>query len=170
MFTKKIIIITTVLLAFAGLTLAQGGAQGQPPAGEPPQGQSQGAPQDNRSTAKFDYGPVFEAIDKNKDGKILKDEWMAAGLSQHTYDNLFIKMLDVNKDLSVTKEEFTASSPQFEVDTNKDGKVSLEEYVAANNGRAALMSSGGASAPPPTNHGGAGGEPPQGGAGPAATK
>lgn len=150
MFNSKIIIIASVFLAFAGTLMAQGGAQSQPPSGKPSG--------DHRDTVKFDYGPVFEAIDTNEDGQILKDEWMAAGLSQHTYDHLFTIMLDVDKDLAVTKEEFTASSPQFEVDTDKDGKVSLEEYVAANNGRAALMKSGGASAPPPTNHGGAAGQ------------
>jgi hypothetical protein len=147
----KIIGATIICLTFACTVLVQGGAQGQAPAGGPAQ--------DHKSTAKFDYGPVFEALDKNHDGKVTKEEWLASGLSQFTYDNLFVKTLDTNKDGVVTKDEFTASSPQFEVDTNKDGKVSVEEYIAANNGREAIMKAGG-SAPKPTDHGAQGGSVP----------
>ena len=91
---------------------------------------------------KFNYGPVYDAMDKNKDGKVNKEEWLASGLVQHTYDNLFIH-IDGNSDLIITKDEFTSSSPGFEVDANKDGKVSLEEYVKANNNQAALATSNG---------------------------
>jgi len=156
MHINKIIGITITCLAFAGTALGQGG----------PQGQASGDAAPNHNVpAKFDYGPVFDALDTNHDGKVAKEEWLASGLSQHTYDNLFIKMIDTNKDLVINKTEFTASSPQFEVDTDKDGKVSLREYIAANNGREAIMKASGGSTPPATDHGGA-----QGGAAPAAQK
>jgi hypothetical protein len=64
-------------------------------------------------------------------------------------------MLDGNKDLILTKVEFTSSSPIFEVDTNKDGNVSLEEFVEANKKAAANMSSGGQGAPGGAAPGGA---------------
>jgi hypothetical protein len=109
----------------------------------------------NNQAVKLDYGPVFDTLDADHDGSVTRSEWFAGGLSEHTFEHLFSIMLDVDKDGTVDKEEFTASSPQFEVDTDQDGNVSLAEYVTANNGRAALMSSRGDSTPPPTDHGGA---------------
>lgn len=96
---------------------------------------SPGLSEDN-SVVKYDYGPVYAAMDQNNDGEVDKEEWFAAGLVQHTYDYLF-QQLDKNTDLVVTESEFTRSSPAFEVDANKDGMVSLEEYVEANNKEAA---------------------------------
>jgi len=151
---EKVIGITVVCLALAGTAMAQGGSpQGQAPAGGAPQAQSSGP--------KLDFGPVYDAMDKNKDGKVAKDEWLGSGMTQDSYDKLFTQMLDGNKDLILTKAEFTSSSPMFEVDTNKDGKASLEEFVEANKKAAANMSSGGQGAP-----GGAPGGAAPGGAGP----
>jgi hypothetical protein len=151
----KVFGVMIICSTFAAVAMEPGSSQGQTPGGQgqPPAGTAQ----DHKSMAKFDYGTVFEALDKNHDGKVTKDEWLASGLSQFTYDNLFDKTLDGNKDGVVTKDEFIASSPQFEVDTNKDGKVSLEEYIAANNGREAIMNVGRGAAPPPTDHGAQGG-------------
>jgi hypothetical protein len=139
---QKVLGITVVCLALAAPVMAQ---QGQAPAGGAPQGQAPagGAPQGQGSGTKYDYGPVYDAIDKNKDGKVNKEEWLASGMTQDSYDKLFTQMLDANKDLVLTKAEFTSSSPIFEVDTNKDGKVTLEEFVAANKKAAANMSAGG---------------------------
>ena len=108
-------------------------------------------------------------MDKNKDGKVAKEEWLASGMNQDSYDRLFTQMLDSNKDLILTKAEFTASKPIFEVDTNKDGKVSVEEFAEANKKAAANMSSGGQGGAPGGAPGGAQGGPP-GGAAPAAPK
>ena len=101
-------------------------------------------------------------------GKVAKEEWLASGMTQDSYDRLFTQMLDTNKDLILTKAEFTASKPIFEVDSNKDGKVTLEEFAEANKKAAANMGSGGQGGPGGAP-GGAQGAPP-GGAAPAAPK
>jgi hypothetical protein len=158
---EKVICITVVSLALAGTAIAQGGPQqGLAPAG--------GAPQAKSSGPKLDYGPVYDAMDKNKDGKVAKDEWLGSGMTQDSYDKLFTQMLDGNKDLILTKAEFTSSSPIFEVDANKDGKVSLEEFVEANKKAAANMNSGGLGAPGGAPGGSAPGGGAPGGAPPAA--
>jgi hypothetical protein len=144
---QKIIGITVICLAFACSALAQGTPQGQAPAG-------------GGANDKLDFGPVYDAMDKNKDGKVAKEEWLASGMNQDSYDRLFTQMLDSNKDLILTKAEFTASKPIFEVDTNKDGKASLQEFVDANKNAAANMAAGGQGGAP----GGVPGGGPQGGA------
>jgi hypothetical protein len=163
---KKIIGITVICLAFACSALAQGAPQGQAPGGapqgQPPAGGQGGAP-GGGANDKLDFGPVYDAMDKNKDGKVAKEEWLASGMNQDSYDRLFTQMLDSNKDLILTKAEFTASKPIFEVDTNKDGKVSLQEFADANKNAAANMSSGGQGGAP----GGAPQRPAPGGAAPA---
>lgn len=166
---KKIIGITVICLAFACSALAQGAPQGQAPVGAP-QGQAPGG-QGGGANDKLDFGPVYDAMDKNKDGKVAKDEWLASGMNQDSYDRLFTQMLDSNKDLILTKAEFTASKPIFEVDTDKDGKVTLKEFADANKKAAENMGSGGqGGAPGGAAPGGApqGGAP--GGAAPAAPK
>jgi hypothetical protein len=91
-------------------------AQPAPPPGAPPGGPAASGPKPDMSVA-------FNEIDTNKDGVIDKTEWFAAGLSQISYDGLFKNMLDSNKDGKITLAEFTASTPMFEIDLNKDGKV-----------------------------------------------
>ena len=149
---QKVIGITIICLAFAGLALAQGG---------PPQGQAPGgAPQGQESGAKVDMGPAFDSMDISKDGKVNKEEWEASGMPEGSYDTLF-QMLDGDKDGVISKNELGA--PLFDVDTNKDGKCSLEEYVTANKSAAANMGSEGRGGPPGGDRGGsAGGNPPGG--------
>ena len=141
---QKVLVITIICLAIACPVLAQQvGIQGQP-AGDQPQGQAPGgAPQGNSSNANLDFGPAYDAMDKDKDGKVAKEEWLASGMNQDSYNKLFTEMLDGNKDLIITKAEFTSSKPLFEVDTNKDGKVSLQEFVDANKKAVKSMGSGG---------------------------
>lgn len=114
----KIIGITIIHLAIAGLALAQGA--------HPPQGQKD----TKGGGSTLDMSPAFNSMDKDKDGKITKEEFLATGMTQSMYDNLFATMLDGNKDGVLTENELGA--PRFDVDTDKDGKCSLEEYVTAN--------------------------------------
>jgi|WetSurMetagenome_2_1015567.scaffolds.fasta_scaffold184793_1 hypothetical protein len=108
-------------------------AQNAQPAGAPPAG---GQPQGVQSQADgkpLDFNPTFDAMDTDHDRKITREEWFAAGMSQKTYDMLFTKMLDKDKDSLVTPDEFLGRKPQFEIDIDHDGKVSLKEYVTVQN-------------------------------------
>jgi hypothetical protein len=140
---KKVISITVICLALPILALAQGGApQGQAPAGAQG-GAPGGAPGATGGNSTVDMSLAFTQMDKDKDGKVTKAEFLATGMTQSMYDNLFVNMLDKNKDGVMTKDELGV--PMFDVDTNKDGKCSLEEFVVANKNAEAQRSAGGQS-------------------------
>ena len=133
---QKIFGVITICLAISGLALAQpqDGPQGAAPGG---------VPQGEQGAAKLDMSPVYEAMDTNKDGLVNKEEWLASGMTQDSYDKLFSLMLDTDKDGYLTKADILGAIPRFEVDTNKDGKASIEEFVEANKKAAASMTEGG---------------------------
>ena len=125
---KRVIGITVICMAFATQVLAQGAPQGQAPGGQ-------------GGSSNLDMSPAFNSMDKDKDGKVTKEEFLATGMTQSMYDNLFVNMLDKNKDGVLTSDELGA--PLFDVDTNKDGKCSLEEFVTANKDAEAQRAAGG---------------------------
>jgi hypothetical protein len=162
---KKILSAVTVLVLvlFFGTVYAQapgGTAQGgTPPAGAAPGG----APPGGQGGAKLDQTPMFNEIDKNKDGKATSEEWKAAGAP-----DMVFQMSDANKDGQVTIEELNASSPPADVDKNKDGKASLtevKEFLASMPAQGSGGAPGGA--PAGAAGGPAGGTPPEGGGMPA---
>jgi hypothetical protein len=143
---KKVIGITVVCLAFAGQVFAQGqapaGGQGGQQGGMPQMSGGQGgAPGGQGSGSSVDMTPTFTGMDKNSDGKVTKEEFLASGMTESIYNNLFVNMLDKNKDGVMTKDELGV--PLFDVDTNKDGKCSVEEFVAANKDAEAQRTAGG---------------------------
>jgi hypothetical protein len=157
-------IILALLLFLSGECFAQatGAATqgGAPPAGAAPGGQS---------GAKLDQTPMFNEIDKNKDGKATAEEWKAAGAP-----DMIFQMVDANKDSQVTLEELSASSPPADVDKDKDGKATLKEVKDFMASMPAQGSGGAPGGAPGGTAGGAaagaaggppGGTPPEGGAG-----
>jgi Ca2+-binding EF-hand superfamily protein len=80
----------------------------------------------------------LKKIDKNNDGKISKKEYIDA------VTNTF-NMIDKNKDGFLTEDELKAigkiDAGKFmkEVDINKDGKISKEEFIKAAEKRFKLM-------------------------------
>ncbi len=128
---------------------AVAGAQDMPPQGPPPGGGGGGF------RGQFQF-PQFKDLDKNKDGKISKDEWPSQ-MPQQFFDRLdtnhdgFIdeaefnaarnrmgggprtgeamtKLLDADKDGKVTRDEFAKIVALFDLlDANHDGSLSQEE-------------------------------------------
>jgi len=80
------------------------------------------------ASGTFAADDLFSKIDKNKDGKISKQEYMDAAAGD------FVK-LDKNKDGLLTKDELkvidTIAMEKFlkEADVNKDGKISRKEFT-----------------------------------------
>jgi hypothetical protein len=145
---RKIIGVIIICLAISIPAFAQ--PQGGPPGGSPGE-----APQGDQAAATLDMTPVYEAMDVNKDGLVNKDEWLGSGMTQDSYDKLFSLMLDTDKDGNLTKDDIMGAIPRFEVDTDGDGKASIEGFVEAIKQAAASMAGGGQGGPP-------GGGPPEG--------
>jgi hypothetical protein len=108
-------ILATALVAPASAqnTPSQGGAA--------PQGTHQ------HSGKKVDYSPFFEAVDKKHDGKITREEWNAAGLK----DKQFIQLTKYKKsdEQYVTQAQLDDMDAPAALDANKDGKITLEEFI-----------------------------------------
>ena len=81
-------------------------------------------------TLSIAVGDLFSTIDKNKDGKISKQEYLDAVIA--TFNKY-----DLNKDGILTKDEIKLikkiDARKFikDVDSNKDGKISKQEFVSA---------------------------------------
>jgi len=137
-FTKEVIMrisqtisVTLILLMLAASAFAQGqgapaqGGQGAPAQGGAPQGgQGQGGQAQGGSSTdvKLDVTQFFSAVDTNKDNKISKQEWVAAGLDEGIF-----KFLDQKSEGSFSKETLSNMGHPQALDADKDGKMTLEE-------------------------------------------
>lgn len=77
----------------AGIAFSQGGGQGKGAQGTAP---------------KYGCQQRFDELDANKDGKVTKEEFLAAPHRMANAEQNF-KAMDVNGDGSLTKEEFCAN-------------------------------------------------------------
>jgi hypothetical protein len=109
-----------MIAVIAGMALAmpciaqQGGA---------PSGGSGGGSSANTVTLKVDG--LFNEIDTNKDGKISKEEWKAAGLLE-----MIFSKINASNSGSITLQELASTKLPETMDANKDGILSLEEWKA----------------------------------------
>jgi hypothetical protein len=123
------------------------------PGGAPAGGSGGGAPSGgtmNMTTLKVDG--FFGEVDTNKDGKITKEEWTAAGLK-----DMVFSMVNTSKSGSITKQELEASKFPADMDSNKDGNLTVDKMKAFDK----KVGGGGAAG------GGGGGSAPSGGSAPA---
>lgn len=118
--------------------LAQQGA----PQGGAAQG---GGGQDTNHTLKVDY--FIQQMDTDKDGRISKAEWKAAGL----LDNV-ITTMDTSKDGYLSKEELEVNKFPDGIDVDHKGILTLENMKAFDAkmgfGKAGAGGAGGAGAAP----------------------
>jgi hypothetical protein len=118
---SKVIMVVTLSAILSTTALAQqqspqGGAQGQ--------GAAQGASSSD-SGVKLDMTPFFTSVDTDKDNKITLAEWKAAGLDENVYEKF-----DKDKKGSFSKESMADKTHPPTIDSNKDGKLSLDELKA----------------------------------------
>ena len=82
------------------------------------------------SWAKLDVTPFMNAVDTDKDGKVTLAEWTAAGLTESIYS-----YVDTTNKGYFTKEDFVNSlrnNSQYTsgIDSNGDGKITLDKFKA----------------------------------------
>ena len=149
---SKVMLAITISAILSTSALAQQQAPqgaGAPQGSGAPQGQGGGS---SDSGVKLDMTPFFTSVDSNKDNNVNLEEWKAAGLPENVYE-----MFDNDKKGSFSKESMAGKTHPPTIDTNKDGKFSLDELKAHIKSQQAQRGSGGA-------QGGAAPGAPQGGA------
>src|ERR1051325_4926450 len=127
---KKVFVAFFTLAILMGVTAAAS-AQDMPPQGVPGGGPGGGG------MRQFQF-PQFKDLDKNKDGKLSKDE-MPSEFPPQAFDRL-----DTNHDGFIDENEWNAMRQRFGqggggrgfgesltkfLDANKDGKVSRDEFA-----------------------------------------
>jgi hypothetical protein len=73
----------------------------------------------------LDQSPFFNEVDINNDGYVTVPEWTASGMPEAMFD-----MFDPEKPGHATLADFEGRDPMQKLDTNSDGKISLDEVLA----------------------------------------
>jgi hypothetical protein len=120
---RKVMLVLALSAMLSASAFAQQQAPAQGGGGAP---QAQGAVQGSSSDGvTLDVTPFFTAVDTNKDGKIAAEEWKAASLPEAIFT-----MFETDKKGYITKESLASKKHPPTVDSNKDGKLSLDELNA----------------------------------------
>lgn len=118
------------------LLLLQGTA---PAAPSPPAPAMTASQSQTKAQVDDDVKKYFSIMDRNRDGQVDRDESAKANAAmQAAQEASNFARLDVNKDGTISREEFKATSPQgprrdvwFEAnDIDRNGKVDLNEAIA----------------------------------------
>ena len=144
----RLIILATAITAVTAA--ANVPAAPAPTGAKPPPVVSVSQPEATRAVLLKNLETNFKSIDTNGDGTLsqaelaaaaLKTEQLRIALLRARLDAEFVK-LDTNHDGTLSKAEFMAAAPQAaatppngaalisQLDKNKDGKVTIEEYRA----------------------------------------
>ena len=125
-----------LLVAAIGAMLALPGiAQSGPPRGGSWQPKAPGG-QETVRTKKLKADIFMKQVDKDGDGKITREEWQAAGLSDRGFEVLDGAGPGGAVDPSrkklgyLTKEELESFDFKAEVDSNNDGNLTLRKLLA----------------------------------------
>jgi hypothetical protein len=119
---KKTLFLTVICLSMtASFALAQGAPSA--PAKAAVSDKKTCPPYDDPKK-KGDATPIADAIDANKDGKLTKEEWIAAGAPI----NSFKYFTEKSKKDFVTRQEFLDEAPPNGIDANCDGKMTIQEF------------------------------------------
>jgi hypothetical protein len=151
----KIVFAAIIVIALALPAMAQN---------NPPQGGGAQGSQEAVKTKTLKADTFMKQVDKNGDGKITKEEWLAAGISERGF--MVMDSVGTNgaggftpKKLGyVTKEIIESFTFKADVDSNNDGKLTLEKLLAFEKAPAGQAPSGGQGGQPPAS--GQGGQQP----------
>jgi hypothetical protein len=78
---------------------------------------------------KPDATPLFNAIDRNKDGKLTRKEWQHAKAPEPSW-KMFMGKEKIRKQGYISREDFLAEAPPPGIDMDCDGKITLAEFLA----------------------------------------
>jgi hypothetical protein len=121
----KIKLFFTFICLF--LTASFAFAQGAPGGSAPAKASAQKTcPPYDDAKMKADATQIADAIDKNKDGRMTQEEWLAAGAPENSFKYFMAK--DKDKKGYVTREVYLAETPPDGLDANCDGKLTLKEF------------------------------------------
>lgn len=110
----------------------------------------------------FDANPIVDAIDTNGDDKMTHEEWTAAEAPEPSW-NMFNEKEEVKAQGYITREQFVSEAPPNGIDTDCDGFITIEEFLATKKWNMGGGGPGGPGGPPGEGAGGPppGGAPPQ---------
>lgn len=78
---------------------------------------------------KFDAAPIVDAIDRNRDGRMTHAEWQAAEAPEASW-NFFMAKEKIKAQGYVSRQDFLSESPPNGIDTDCDGRITIEEFLA----------------------------------------
>ena len=112
-----VILVTSFSLFLAGSLFAQ-----------EPAGPGKCPPYDEPGKT-FDASPIVDAIDTNHDNIMTHEEWVAAEAPDPSW-NAFMSKEKCKKQGYITRDDFVNDSPPNGIDTDCDGLITLDEFLA----------------------------------------